>query len=606
MKHMKKLMAIVIAALMVAAMTMPVFAETGGISLDGVVQNITATDANKHEYKVYQIFTGELVTIEGVKQLQNVKYGANYGDTGASVPKTVLDTITDAETFAATAEAALTGDPIETLTSDNNFSVTGLPEGYYLIVDDTAKTLSDGDAYSTYIIQVLDTVENLEVKKEVPTGEKEIDADSLGAAESTDLADGTETDNVSIGDTITFKLTGTVPTTAVDYDHYFFVFNDTLSDGLTFDKETADLTVTVSGVEDPLTEDVDYAVYTGADCADGHTFEVAMLDAKALAGKTITVTYKATLNEDAALFDTANENHSTITYSNNPKHDYDGDEDSDKPGKPDSEKDVPTGHTPDQETETYSTGIKIRKVDQDGQPLSGAVFTISGDSIEKVVHYTEAFEEDADGDYWKLTNGSYTDQAPQTADTMVAAPAGATDGYVVAEADYEGETITVGGTAYRVVNSGETPTHILKKKNSELYDDTTTKYKKTSTKVVDDSTSHKSAELTVGDDGTLTFDGLGAGEYTITEIEAPEGYTKGQPITVTISFNAEPESGASHWTATGATKDAEGYFTVVVENVAGNPLPSTGGVGTTLFYVIGGILVLGAAVLLITRRRMRA
>ena len=61
----------------------------------------------------------------------------------------------------------------------------------------------------------------------------------------------------------------------------------------------------------------------------------------------------------------------------------------------------------------------------------------------------------------------------------------------------------------------------------------------------------------------------------------------------------------------GATKEEDStlaYTTVIaeVENKTGTELPSTGGIGTTIFYVIGGILVLGAAVLLVTRKRMDA
>ena len=238
-------LALILAAMMIASM-IPAMA-TGSISLDGVVTNLTADDANKHEYKVYQIFTGDLVTIDGQKKLQNVKYGANYGDTNAAVPKTVLDAITDAKTFAATAEGNLHGNPVATLTSANNFAVSGLAEGYYLVVDDTAKTLSEGDAYSNYIVQVLDNVSSLKVKKEVPTGDKVIDDDTLGAGTSNTALAGdltTTTDNVSIGDTVTFKLTGNVPSTAADYDYYFFIMNDTLSEGLTFTEDTADITVT--------------------------------------------------------------------------------------------------------------------------------------------------------------------------------------------------------------------------------------------------------------------------------------------------------------------------------------------------------------------------
>ena len=276
---------------------------------------------------------------------------------------------------------------------------------------------------------------------------------------------------------------------------------------LTFTEDTADITVTSNkDGKATLVKDTDYAVYTGDD-ANPATFKIALIDAKSFAGKTITVTYKATLNDGAKLFDESNPNTFNITYSNNPKHDYDGDKDNTKPGLPDSTMDVPTGTTPDETTETFSTGIKIRKVDQDGNALKGATFTIEGDSVEKIVHYTDTFTEATgeDAKYWKLTNNTYTDQAPQTADEMITAPSGATNGYVMwQEGDSEAK-VTVGDTDYRVVRSGETPTHILKKKNSEMYASTTTKYKKTHSKTVENSTSHKSAALTVQEDGIYIY-----------------------------------------------------------------------------------------------------
>lgn len=175
------------------------------------------------------------------------------------------------------------------------------------------------------------------------------------------------------------------------------------------------------------------------------------------------MTYQATLNENAVIGGEGNLNTQDLTYSNNPNKDYDGTQDSNKPGKPDSTKDVPLGETPDQTTKTFTSGIKLQKLDQDGMALQGASFTIEGDSINKIVKNTEAFEEDAAGTYYKLKTGAYTEEAPQTADKMIAAPAGASDGYVVWQEDDEEEKVTVDGVDYRVVRENETPTHILKK-----------------------------------------------------------------------------------------------------------------------------------------------
>ena len=73
--------------------------------------------ADSHTYLVYQIFTGDIgQDEEGNQILQNVKYGANYGDTGASVPKAVLDAVgEDARAYADTILSDLEGDPVAQL-----------------------------------------------------------------------------------------------------------------------------------------------------------------------------------------------------------------------------------------------------------------------------------------------------------------------------------------------------------------------------------------------------------------------------------------------------------------------------------------------------------
>lgn len=104
--------------------------------------------------------------------------------------------------------------------------------------------------------------------------------------------------------------------------------------------------------------------------------------------------------------------------------------------------------------------------------------------------------------------------------------------------------------------------------------------------------------------GNITFEGLDAGTYYLEETKAPTGYNKlTAPITVVISSTLPPTGGTASYTVTadGATTTD---YTVRVENKAGTELPSTGGMGTTLFYVIGGGLMVAAIVLLVTKKRM--
>lgn len=101
-------------------------------------------------------------------------------------------------------------------------------------------------------------------------------------------------------------------------------------------------------------------------------------------------------------------------------------------------------------------------------------------------------------------------------------------------------------------------------------------------------------EITTDATGTFRIEGLDAGTYYLTETAAPAGYNKlAGAITVNI---------------TGATGEGDALTYTTVEqkvlNQSGTELPSTGGVGTTLFYVFGGIMVLAAVVLLVTKKRM--
>lgn len=106
------------------------------------------------------------------------------------------------------------------------------------------------------------------------------------------------------------------------------------------------------------------------------------------------------------------------------------------------------------------------------------------------------------------------------------------------------------------------------------------------------------------ENGKTTFQGIAAGTYYLHETQAPAGYNSLKKdveveITATYKENGELESSS-------ATSDRNGQYIQVqsIANKAGAVLPSTGGIGTTIFYVLGSILALGAAVLLIVKKRM--
>lgn len=103
-------------------------------------------------------------------------------------------------------------------------------------------------------------------------------------------------------------------------------------------------------------------------------------------------------------------------------------------------------------------------------------------------------------------------------------------------------------------------------------------------------------EITTDATGKFTIKGLDADTYYLTETAAPAGYNKlAGPVTIVIGENG---------VVNGTTEAPQGVDEVKVLNQSGTELPSTGGIGTTIFYVVGGVLVVGAAVLLVTKKRM--
>ena len=124
-------------------------------------------------------------------------------------------------------------------------------------------------------------------------------------------------------------------------------------------------------------------------------------------------------------------------------------------------------------------------------------------------------------------------------------------------------------------------------------------------KVTGWTTEDKAHTFITGDDGLVKIIGLDYGTYELIEIVAPEGYNLlKNPVTVNI--DATHEEATSQTTATTIINETTSKMNFSVENKQGVELPSTGGIGTTLFYVFGGLLAVGAVVLLVTKKRVDA
>lgn len=121
----------------------------------------------------------------------------------------------------------------------------------------------------------------------------------------------------------------------------------------------------------------------------------------------------------------------------------------------------------------------------------------------------------------------------------------------------------------------------------------------------DDDTANTTTTIDMTSTGTVEIKGLDNKEYTLKEIKAPKGYNTAADTTIYPSDSEENGNKLVKADGTyGANAGEPGNVTVV--NRAGASLPTTGGIGTTIFYALGAILVIGAGVALIVRRRMNS
>lgn len=526
MKIVNKITTFIAACTMMLACTASAFAaDTYTITIDQ-----KETD---HEYAVYQVFTGDLH--DGV--LSNIEWGDGITEDGkqqmgsAKDKADQLKTSEEAERFASDISAYL--NVAKKITYQDGYKLEGLTPGYYLVMD-AKSDLAAGEAMTKYILKVVENVTATPKNTGAPTIDKEITGES-----------DPKTSEASVGDKVNYKITATIPADAKNYNHYIFVINDTMEKGLKFDPQS----VKVNANDALLADTTDYVLYTDG-TSDGHTFELALKDAKAHAGETVIVTYSATLTEEAVIAGEGNKNKANITYSNNPNFNYEG---KDKPDVTD-----PTGNTPDSNTVTFTTGLTINKVDQKKEALKGASFKISGEGVNIVLVSEESFEAAQDGAYWKLKDGTFTMTDPAGSDV-----------------------------------------------NKDKYENEHMKYNKKIVFKSETKDMHTSVTAQTGDDGVLTFNGLGAGKYTISETVTPQGYNTIEDFDIEIKFNEKDKTFSATATKGNEVAVSKNVVTMNIVNVKGSTLPSTGGMGTRVLYMIGGFLVFAAAAMLIVKRGAR-
>ena len=537
-KVIKKLLAALLAVAMVCAMAIPAFAYDTKEDLD-----------TKHEYDAFQIFKGD-VSDDNTK-ISHVEWGKNIPHPEDFLPKLRADSTLSSEFANADSLQKVLDVMKDWTTSDDNSIAfarfvcnyiytdtnanrepvkkgghTGgfeLDEaGYYLIVDTSSFSSSaDGDsyhAYNSFLLKVNKAHYHVQITPKVvkPTVEKKVYDNDDGSSSGDNNGWGSSADH-AINEEFQFQLIATLPESenngrAYDYyNEYTVRFNDTLSNGITYDRLDSVVINSDGHTYDITNDNLKYNVDTRRLESD-HSFVVSIPDVKTCVkdpgfnlnnGATITVTYTAHLNENAAVNGSAdNKNSVRLQYSNNPRPDgeYWG---------------YTPNYTPESEVYVYTYQLNNTKLaeNEHGAPLKDVGFRLYSD------------------------------------------------------ADYKNEV--------------------------KLYQDGEFYYP-----IKDATDKNKEAvEMKSAANGQFNVKGLDAGTYYLKETTTPADFTPCSvipPVTITANHNGNRVEFDSSKLST----------TIINKKAGGITLPSTGGIGTTLFYVVGGGLMVAAIVLLVTKKRM--
>ena len=573
MKKMRRTWAILLALVLTVALAVPGFAAAPA------PENYSITITNDqagHTYEAYQIFAGTVASDEATggeiagPMLGDITWGTGV-DTDGLVQALIASDITeldalDAETAtAADVAEALDGAAAETAaafadvvsgflantpTGQTNEHVDGasyvidsLPAGYYLVRD--ANVPATGTA-TDYIVQVLGNVTMEPKDSDIPTVEKKVYDEEYAQAD-VEGTYGTGYNDVAdwdIGDRVPFKLIATVPQNIDAYEEYTFVFNDTLSDGLTLNADSIKVYVaetTAANVNQFQPQDETlYEVTVG----DNGEFSVSIPDIKALDAHDkpvnyVIVTYDATLNANAEIGLDGNPNSVYLEFSNDPNGDG-------------------LGRTNEDRVIVFTYELDGTKVDgENHETLQDAEFV--------------------------LLNSART--------TAAAIVDGKVSEWVQVHSEAAAGNITM----------------------PESYEEWVERY------------GESNVIITSGADGNFIISGLDDGTYYLREIKAPDGYNlledDLQIVITATTTNGQTWNGAAATALTALTVTTKlgdeeavgpvngaldtGAVAITVENNGGSTLPETGGIGTTIFYAAGALLVLCAGVLLFVRLRMR-
>lgn len=571
MKQAKKLAAVLLSLVLVLALAVPASAAGN--------YTITITnDQTGHTYEAYQIFAGDVSddtqqggNVEG-PILSNITWGSGVDNTryaallaalqadgtigarfaaindatDAAAIAAALDgaATTDAEAFANVVSGFLSDTATASTAGDGVYTITGLDAGYYLVKDRDG-SLQDNPATATeYIVQVLGNV-NMEPKdSDVPTVEKKVSEEDYHQ----DNGYGTTYNDVAdwdIGDSVPFKLIGSIPDMSA-YDTYEYIFNDTLSDGLTLQEDTIKVYIAVDKNDEvgdyiPLKKGDDYTLTTTNTENGGGSFSIAFDNLKnaPYVGQGdrhfVIVTYDATLNANAEIGLDGNPNSVDLQFSNDPNGDG-------------------LGRTTEDTVIVFTYELDGTKVDGENEDtkLEGAEFVLFNGGHTRVAH---------------IENGKLV-------------------GWVALPGGYDSDTYQQ--IPYETWETFNRTTNVI---------------------------------MTSAAEGVFGVSGLDDGTYHLMEIKAPNGYNllEGdvQLVIEATTVNGQNWNGVANTALTALTinvanegavngKTDTGAVNVTVRNNQGATLPETGGMGTTLFYIIGGLLVVGAGILLVVRIRMRS